>query len=84
MCKYCKLEVIDDTGERLNNNPKFATIRDGSQHFDLSINRYIVDEDDIHRSELVMDLGVNVRGQVYTVQEVHIPIKYCPFCGEEL
>lgn len=84
MCKYCKLVTDEDTGERLNNNRKFGTIRDGSQYIDLSINRYIDDENDIHRSELVMDSGVSIRSQIYTVQELLIPIKYCPFCGEEL
>lgn len=84
MCKYCQLGTDEDTGERLNHNKSIVKMRDGSRVIDLSINRYIVDDMDIHRSDLVIDLGVSLDAGDFTVQEQTIPIKYCPFCGEEL
>ena len=84
MCKYCNLEYIEETGEKLNGNVSINEIKDGCHIFELSINRYIDTDCDIHTSELVIDMSVVINDLPYTVKDKYIKIKYCPFCGEEL
>ena len=84
MCKYCKLDYIEETGEKLNGNVTIKEMKDGSQILGLSMNRYIDPDCDIHTSELIIDMSVVINDLAYTVKDKHIKIKYCPFCGEEL
>lgn len=81
MCKYCKLEQ-GNPGEMLNNAPTIGELKDGHQVIELLLNRYITD--DTHVCELVVlqSLAPNFGGDI--IQSKSIPIKYCPFCGEEL
>lgn len=84
MCKYCKIEEIVETGEKLNGNVTIANVKDGSQMITVSLNRYIDDDCLIHTSSLVIDIGAILSSGVYTVKDKQIKIKYCPFCGEKL
>lgn len=84
MCKYCELECIEETGEKLNGNVLIKEMKDGSQLFSLFMNRYIDQDSGIHTRNLIIDLSTVINGLPYTVKDKHIKIKYCPFCGEEL
>ena len=85
MCKYCKLKTLNEAvGEKVSDPTTIGKLKDGSQTFEISLNRYIVEKDDIHRSELMLDLICKGNGGVIHVKSTYIPIKYCPFCGEEL
>ena len=86
MCKYCKLETFNETiGEKGNWNPVLGTLKDGSRVIQLSLNRYLVEKDEIHRNELVIDnCVVGVTENYESLSEKRIKIKYCPFCGEKL
>lgn len=85
MCKYCKLKTLNEyAGEKSNESKRIGALKDGSQLFELCLSRYIVEEDDIHRSELILDLAFELNNGLYNVKTKYIPIKYCPFCGEEL
>ena len=84
MCKYCELEEIVETGEKLNGNVSIMSLKDGCQLFELSLNRYIDQDAGIHTKELIIDMSVYVNDLPYTVKDKHIKIKYCPFCGEKL
>ena len=82
MCKYCKLEQ-GNPGERFNDTPTIGELRDGHQTIELLLNRYISEDDNTCMNELIVqqslasDFGGNI------IQSISIPIKYCPFCGEE-
>lgn len=85
MCKYCELEFIPETGEMTNNVVTIMTMKDGNRIIDLWMNRYIDEESDVRNNELIINDGVVILdGDVYSVNEQHIKIKYCPFCGEKL
>ena len=85
MCKYCELEFIPETGEKTNNVVTVMTIKDGNRIIDLWMNRYIDEERDVRNNELIINDGiVALYGDVYSVNEKHINIEYCPFCGEKL
>jgi hypothetical protein len=84
MCTYCKLEQGVTPEERLNNVPTIGELRDGHASFKLMLNRYIDDDADTRICELIIEQAIELSDGEYTVQEKHIPIKYCPFCGEEL
>ena len=84
MCKYCKLEHIEETGEKLNGNVLIKELKDGSHILGLFMNRYIDADSDIYHRELIIDMSVVINDLAYTVKDKHIKIKYCPFCGEEL
>ena len=85
MCKYCKLKTLNkDVGERANNSISIARIKDGSQTFEVYLNRYILETDDIHRNILVLDHGFTYGTNWLSLNEKSVEIKYCPFCGEEL
>ena len=86
MCKYCKLVVFnEEIGEKGNWSPVIGSLRDGSRLIEISLNRYLVEEEEIHRNELVIDnYAVSVTKSRESLSEKHIKIKYCPFCGEKL
>lgn len=84
MCKYCRLEEVVETGEKLNNNVSITEVKDGHLASIVSLNRYIVEEDDIHRNELIIETGVYLRDDFDGIKSKHIKINYCPFCGEKL
>ena len=85
MCKYCKTINLKENGsERSNECASITKIKDGIQEFNLYLNRYISEDDNIHNRELVLDYSVNVNSQSINIKEKIIKIKYCPFCGEEL
>lgn len=84
MCKFCELELCG-RGTKMSACPTpIGEIRDGSQVFDVYLNRYISEPENIHESTLVLNLGVDLEDANYSVQETQVKIKYCPFCGEEL
>lgn len=85
MCKYCKLETLNKSiGEKSNNNPTITTMRDGSQIFEVSFDRYVVEEDGTKNNWLWLGLHVETGDTTICLKEKHAKIKYCPFCGEEL
>ena len=84
MCKFCDLTILDEEAGELAAGPRLARIKDGSQIFNLYLNRYIVEEADIHRSSLILDLQIELDGGLYTLKNKEVNIKYCPFCGKEL
>lgn len=84
MCKYCKLEEEGMTGEKFNDSPRIARLKDGCLCLDLMFNRYIIEDEDVHRAELILDMAVEANTSAYTIKEKHIAIRYCPFCGEKL
>lgn len=81
MCNFCKMEVVNKR-ESSNKHQPIMGIKDGSQLFELSMNRYKVDNR--KSNSLVIDLCVMIGNDVYPVQTKEMYIKYCPFCGEEL
>lgn len=84
-CKYCKtVTVNEDLGERTNGCNKVISLIDGSTVLELQLNRYIVESQDKHDGELILEHAVKIDGSVFTVKQKSIKIKYCPFCGEEL
>ena len=85
MCKYCAYtEVNTEIGESCNGNPAVLRLDIGKTLFvDLSLNRYDAGEDGYHK-ELVMDFATRLDVGDVTIDEAHIDIKYCPFCGERL
>ena len=82
MCKYCKFTYID-LDEKSNDVKRIKRIRYGKYVTDVSINRYQCD-DNPTINELIIDDAVELRDGLYTVNETHIKINYCPFCGEKL
>lgn len=84
MCNYCKLEtLIEEIGERAAHQ-RIAQVKDGHQISALYLHRYIVEEDNIYRSSLIVEVAVELSDGIHMIKEEEIPIKYCPFCGEEL
>lgn len=81
MCNFCKMEIVNKR-ESSNKHRPIMGIKDGSQLFELSMNRYKVDNR--KSNSLVIDLCVMIGNDVYPVQTKEMYIKYCPFCGEEL
>ena len=87
MCKFCKLKLENEYIGEYTTNETIGKIEDGSQIFEVSLNRYIVEDDNTHSAELVLNYGVRVNKRcddVYAVSDTEIKIKYCPFCGEKL
>lgn len=85
MCKYCEM-VHDVLNAYMNEVQEIDSFRDGSMLHRLSLNRYAdYDEDESeHINELILSHDVVLSDGLHTIQEIHIPIKYCPFCGEKL
>lgn len=81
MCKYCKLRETKIPGELTNDYRSIGSIRDGITYFSLIMNRYKCTS---HVNELVLEQSICINGTDYVVKTKEIPIKYCPFCGEEL
>ena len=84
MCKHCKLIIVGSKSREKQTVKNVLRLKDGSQIFDLYLNRYIVETEDIHESNLEINISVDVDGGEYVLKHKEIPIKYCPFCGEEL
>ena len=84
MCKHCKLIIVGSKSREKQTVKNVLRLKDGSQIFDLYLNRYIVETEDIHRSNLEINISVDMDGGEYVLKHKEIPIKYCPFCGEEL
>ena len=84
MCKHCKLTIVDSKSREKQTTKNVLRLKDGSQIFDLYLNRYIVETENIHRSNLEISMSVDICGGEYILRCKEIPIKYCPFCGEEL
>lgn len=80
MCKYCKL--ITYNGEQSNDVQSILKLKDGSQIFEIYLNRYKAKS--VNNNELLLDYDITIDGCVHTLKEKRIKIKYCPFCGEEL
>ena len=75
MCKHCKLIIVDSKSREMQTIKNVLRLKDGSQIFDLYLNRYI---------NLEINISVYMDGGDYVFKCKEIPIKYCPFCGEEL
>ena len=85
MCKYCELHTeLESIGEKSNGWTELTAIKDGSYISTILLYRYIVESDNHRCNELVIESAVKIGNDVLTVQTEAIPIKYCPFCGEEL
>lgn len=84
MCKHCKLTIVNSKSKEMQTIKNVLRLKDGSQIFDLYLNRYIVETEGIHRSNLEINISVNIDEGEYILKYKEIPIKYCPFCGEEL
>ena len=84
MCKHCKLTIVNSKSKEMQTIKNVLRLKDGSQIFDLYLNRYIVETESIHRSNLEINISVNIDESEYILKYKEIPIKYCPFCGEEL
>lgn len=85
MCKYCKVKTINkEVGEKTTNGDSFLKIKDGHQILEVFLDRYIVEDDGIHRQQITLNHSVDMGANVYTLFDKSIPIKYCPFCGEKL
>ncbi len=84
MCRYCDLIETGVGQEKTNDNVIIGTVRDGSQIFDLTLFRYIDEENNERYNELILEISVDVRGHVYPLKQENIKINYCPFCGKEL
>lgn len=83
MCKFCELScerVVD--GERINQYHIIGEIKDGRQVFEMRLWRYIHGE--THESDLLLQYGIETGDGIRDLEEQHIKIEYCPFCGEKL
>lgn len=84
MCKYCKFVLISNV-EKSNNCKAITKLKDGSRELEVSLNRYYASDCNSQHKELVIDEAVTIdTGELFYVKHKAIPIKYCPFCGEEL
>lgn len=84
-CKYCKTVVVNEgLGESTNECCKLTSLIDGSQILELQMNRYIVESQNKHAGELILEHAVKIESSLMPVKSKSIKIKYCPFCGEEL
>ena len=84
MCKYCEFTYVDkNNGEMSNDVKRITRIRNGSYVLDLFIHRYY-NGNDCRENELILDSAVELCDGLHTVEERHIKINYCPFCGGEL
>lgn len=81
MCKYCRTEELN-RGEFYNGDSSILRIKDGSQLMEVNFNRYKTDTEKL--IVLALDHAVCIDGQIFPIKTKEIPIKYCPFCGEEL
>lgn len=80
MCKYCK--VTESVSEKTNDCKFISKLRDGSRIYSLYLNRYIDRSGSIN--ELILSNEVDYGEGPVTIKDKFVPIKYCPFCGEEL
>jgi hypothetical protein len=83
MCKYCKMKP-GIPGEWTNESRDIGSIKEGRILFVAMLNRYVTEDDDYHLGELILSHEVMLSDGMHDVQQKHIPIKYCPFCGEKL
>lgn len=86
MCKYCEFTYVnEEIGERSNENKDIDYFEEGPHILCLSMNRYD-DGDGYPINELILEHMVELQHTtgLHTVVDKHIPINYCPFCGEKL
>ena len=84
MCKYCKMKTINESlGERTNDMRVIGVIKDGRQIFDAHLHRYKTNNSEGF-NYLVLELDIDYGGYTQDLVIKEIPIKFCPFCGEEL
>lgn len=85
MCKYCKMETLNESiGEKSTMNVSIGVVKNGNQVFEAYLNRYVIEDENYHKSSLVLAYDCEIDGGLTCVKEKRIKIKYCPFCGEEL
>lgn len=85
MCKYCETKPTGALDERCNGNITLDCISDGSQIYLININTYEMKSQNNRDAELILEHAVEFNdGDILTVNEKHIKINYCPFCGEKL
>lgn len=82
MCKYCELKSTGIPGEWSNESQIIGTIKEGRIRFIAMLNRYVTE--DYKENRLILSHEVMLSDGMHDVQQKHIPIKYCPFCGEKL
>lgn len=83
MCKYCELKP-GVPGEWTNEVQNIDCLEEGHTLFVADLNRYVLDDEDYHKGELILSHSVRLPDGLHDVQQKFIPIKYCPFCGEKL
>lgn len=83
MCRYCKVKQCTP-GEWSNDVQTIGLLKEGHTSFMVMLHRYVLDDDDYHKGELILSHEVMLSDGLHDVQQKHIPIKYCPFCGEKL
>ena len=83
MCKYCEYDMSrPEIGEYANSIPSIGKLKIGKLYVELALNRY--EHDDTQHKELIMYLNADTDSGYTIIDEKHIKIKYCPFCGEKL
>lgn len=84
MCEFCNKHDLG-TGELSNEFVRVEEIKDGSLRLGLSIFTYSIVDEECNKNLLVLQYKVDssIDGPCL-IAEKDIPIKYCPFCGEEL
>lgn len=84
MCKYCEYVHFTVGGEQINNG-EVMSIQNGSNMVILDVFRYLNTKDSIRDNNLGIYWGIKEpSGEIRLMDIKTIPIKYCPFCGEEL
>ena len=80
MCKYCDIGNSTTSGRTTNTND-IMEIQEGKISFVVGIYRdaSVTDTND-HSGELYISFDADKTA----ISAESIPIKYCPFCGEEL
>lgn len=84
MCRYCEYVHFTVGGEQINNG-EVMSIQNDSNVVILDVFRYLNTKDNIRDNNLGIHWGIKEpSGEIRLMYIKTIPIKYCPFCGEEL
>ena len=84
MCKYCNFTEVNEY-EQINTGTTIIEIRDGRTILHVDLYRYHSSDGSSRLNELILERCIDSESYGMTpVEDCHINIKYCPFCGEEL
>lgn len=82
MCKYCEQKRCEEDACNIKKIEKFNFEKDG-----VSVNTYITEPTPISllkkKSDYLAKMHIHYSCNYNTVS-IDIPIRYCPFCGEDL